>query len=73
MGNGVCFIGLCPNVLLMEEGYSSKGYVSWIPLPLLPGNVAGIPPTENVPVRGWHRLVTQGSVLCRSMPPALVL
>ena len=25
MGNGVCFVGLCPNVLLMEEGYLVGG------------------------------------------------
>ena len=53
------FYRVMPKCTLNGRGLSSRGYVSWMPLLLLPGNVAGTPPTGNVPVRGWHRLVTQ--------------
>jgi len=53
------FYRVMPKCTLNGRGLAGREYVSWLSLPLLPGNVAGIPPTGNVPVRGWHRLVTQ--------------
>ena len=44
MGNGVGFIGLCPNVLLMEEGYPVGMFLGHPAI--TPGNVAGIPLLE---------------------------
>lgn len=59
MGNGYVLSGYPQNVLLMEEGYLVGVCFSGVALQLLPGNVAGMPPIENVPVCGWHHPAAQ--------------